>query len=247
MSTFFKKFILNLFVFSIISVLCFVLFACSNTSTNNNIPGLPSSNTDSDNKTQGLSNKKIAVVYFSAFDDIGVAAKELANYLNADLIQIEPTVPYEESDFNSKNSNSRPLLESRYNVFEEETEELVDDYPLSYGVTEPETKESKELQKATELPKIKNINTNKYNVIFLGYPVWYNDAPKVIYTFLKDIKNKTIIPFSTLTNGESLSASEEIISNYVDDSVNVMGGIEFTGIATESEINAWLTLIDINI
>jgi hypothetical protein len=77
--------------------------------------------------------------------------------------------------------------------------------------------------------------------------VWYNDAPKVIYTFLKDLKDKTVIPFTTIKNGGSILASEEIISNYVDDSVNVMGGIEFTGIATESEINAWLKLIDINI
>ena len=245
-----KKFISSISIFFILSTLCLFLFSCSSTSSNRNISSLSSNGIGDSSETgnnQGLANKKIAIVYFSAFDNIATAAKELTSYIDADLIEIEPIVPYEESDFYAGNISSRPLLESRYNFFEEETEELIDDYPLSYGVTEPETKESIELQKITELPKIKSLNVSKYDVIFLGYPVWYNDAPKVIYTFLKDLKNKTIIPFTTTNNGGSILASEEIISNYVDDSINVMGGIEFTGVATESEINAWLKLIDINI
>lgn len=252
-----KKLISKVLILTILSSSCLLLFSCSGKAPSQSGPssqvesgdssGSDAANSSGNQNFQGLANKKIAVVYFSAFDNIAAASEELASYLDADLIELEPLVPYEESDFYASNKSSRPLLESRYNLFEEETEERIDDYPLSYGVTEPETKESAELQKATELPKIKNINVNKYNVIFLGYPIWYNDAPKVIYTFLKDLKNKTIIPFTTNKNGGSILASEEIISNYVDDSVNVMGGIEFTGIATESEINAWLKLIDINI
>ena len=246
-----KKVFSRIITFSIISSLCILLFACSNATSENG--GIRSSSSSKESgaltkeEVQGLASKKVAVVYFSAFDDIGVAAEELSSYLGADLIRIEPEEPYVESDFYASNKNSRPLLESRYNLFEEETEERIDDYPLSYGVTEPETKATADIQKATSLPKIKKVNVNKYDVIFLGYPVWYNDAPRVIYAFLKDIKNKTIIPFSTMKNGETMLASEEIISNFVDDSVTVMGGIQFTGIATESEINAWLKLININI
>ena len=235
-------------VFSFLSlflVLSVLLLACSSSSESSS----SSSRTSSSNKSEhrGLSYKKIAVVYFSVNDGVEGAAKELAESINADLIELEPQDPYEESDFDENNPNSRRLLESRYSLFEKETEELVDDYPLSYGVEEKEIIEETEPPKATELPKIAYINVNSYDVIFLGYPIWYNDAPRVIYTFFKDLKNKTVIPFTFSTNGESLAASEEIIANYVDDSVDVMGGLEFNGIATESEMKSWISLIDLNI
>lgn len=222
--------------------------ACSNSG----YTGLPFTNTgttngsDNANEKTGLSDKKIAVVYFSAFDDIDNAAKEVADKVNGDLIEIVPQVPYTADDFND-NDDSRILLESRLNLFEEETEELVNDYVPSYGIEINETPESTSLPKITELPKIKNINVNRYDVIFIGYPIWYNDAPKVIYTFLKDLKNKTIIPFTSIHNNEKIAPSEATIGNYVDESVEVMLGLELTGTATESEISNWLNLIDLNV
>lgn len=53
-------------------------------------------------------------------------------------------------------------------------------------------------------PEILNSVTNisNYDVIFLGYPIWYSKAPRIIYTFLEsyDFSNKTIIPFCTSDN-----------------------------------------------
>ncbi|MDE7167999.1 MAG: hypothetical protein K2O28_04030 [Clostridia bacterium] len=42
-------------------------------------------------------------------------------------------------------------------------------------------------------------NIEKYDVVFLGYPIWHGQAPKIIYTFLEsyDFSGKTIIPFCT--------------------------------------------------
>ena len=38
-----------------------------------------------------------------------------------------------------------------------------------------------------------------FDIIYLGYPIWYGQAPKIIYTFLEgaDIGTKTVIPFCT--------------------------------------------------
>ena len=38
-----------------------------------------------------------------------------------------------------------------------------------------------------------------YKTVYLGYPIWYGDAPKIIYTFLDeyDCSGKTVIPFAT--------------------------------------------------
>lgn len=42
-------------------------------------------------------------------------------------------------------------------------------------------------------------NINDYDVIFLGYPIWWGEAPKIIYTFIEahELSGKKIVPFCT--------------------------------------------------
>lgn len=42
-------------------------------------------------------------------------------------------------------------------------------------------------------------NMEKYDVAFLGYPIWHGQAPRIISTFLEsyDFADKTIVPFCT--------------------------------------------------
>ena len=42
-------------------------------------------------------------------------------------------------------------------------------------------------------------NMKQYDVIFLGYPIWWGQAPKIMYTFLEsyDLNGKTVVPFCT--------------------------------------------------
>lgn len=44
----------------------------------------------------------------------------------------------------------------------------------------------------------------EYDVIFLGYPIWWGKAPKVVYTFLEsyDFGNAVIVPFCTSGGSE---------------------------------------------
>ena len=66
-------------------------------------------------------------------------------------------------------------------------------------------------------------NMEEYDVVFIGYPIWWGQAPKIIYTFLEsyDFSGKTIIPFCTSassgigssdTNLHTLAPSAEWIS-----------------------------------
>ena len=38
-----------------------------------------------------------------------------------------------------------------------------------------------------------------YEVVFIGYPIWWDQAPRVINTFIEshDMKGKTLVPFAT--------------------------------------------------
>ena len=54
--------------------------------------------------------------------------------------------------------------------------------------------------------KVKNIG--KYDVIFLGYPIWWGKEPMIIRTFLESyhLKGKKIVPFCT-SGGSGISGS----------------------------------------
>ena len=53
-------------------------------------------------------------------------------------------------------------------------------------------------------------NLSRYDTIILGYPIWWGQAPRILYTFMEsvDLSGKTIIPFCTSgSSGVGSSAS----------------------------------------
>ena len=42
-------------------------------------------------------------------------------------------------------------------------------------------------------------NWNDYKVVYLGYPIWWGEAPAIVYTFTEhhNFDGKTVIPFAT--------------------------------------------------
>lgn len=54
----------------------------------------------------------------------------------------------------------------------------------------------------------KRLDVSDYDVVFIGYPIWWDLAPRIINTFIEthDLKGKTVIPFAT-SGGSSISNS----------------------------------------
>lgn len=61
--------------------------------------------------------------------------------------------------------------------------------------------------------KAKIDNPDQYDVIFLGYPIWWGDLPTPLYSFLEqhDLSGKIIIPFGT-HGGSRFSNTRETIA-----------------------------------
>ena len=57
-----------------------------------------------------------------------------------------------------------------------------------------------------------SINTDAYDVIYVGYPIWWDLAPRVVNTFLDahNLKGKTIIPFAT-SGGSTIANSARVL------------------------------------
>ena len=74
---------------------------------------------------------------------------------------------------------------------------------------------------------------DSYDVVFVGYPNWWSDAPMAVYTFLEsyDWTGKTLIPFNTSASGgfgRSLSGIEESAAG-----AEILDGLDLT----ESELS----------
>ena len=52
------------------------------------------------------------------------------------------------------------------------------------------------------------LDVSEYDVVFIGYPIWWNQAPRLINTFIEshDLKGKAVIPFAT-SGGSTIAGS----------------------------------------
>jgi flavodoxin len=86
--------------------------------------------------------------------------------------------------------------------------DTVKGYPEGYEET---TKVAKEELRSYARPEISEHVNNMadYDVIYLGYPIWWGTMPMVVFTFLEeyDLAGKTIIPFCT-HEGSDMGRSE---------------------------------------
>ena len=101
------------------------------------------------------------------------------------------------------------------------------------------SRSSKEQDDESVRPEIKNnINTDNYDVIFLGYPIWWGDAPRIILTFLDNhnLDGKTVIPFCT-SGGTTISSSVSNLKRHYKNVNFQNGGTLNDG---ESAVKNWV-------
>ncbi len=83
-------------------------------------------------------------------------------------------------------------------------------------------------------------NMDGYDVILLGYPIWWGEAPRIISTFLEsyDFTGKTIVPFCT-SGSSSIGGSAEHLTVLAADAT-WLEGARFNPGATQDEVAAWV-------
>ena len=93
-------------------------------------------------------------------------------------------------------------------------------------------------------------NLDDYDVIFVGYPIWWYDMPSIMYTFFEqyDFAGKTIIPFTT-HGGSQLSGTVETIAELepdatVSDQEYTVSRNDVTDAA--SEVAEWISSLNLS-
>ncbi len=84
-----------------------------------------------------------------------------------------------------------------------------------------------------------------YDTVFLGYPIWHGQAPKILYTFLEsgDFSGKTIVPFCTSGSSGIGSSAANLRSSAA--SAAWLEGRRFSGSASRETVGAWVDELDL--
>lgn len=106
-----------------------------------------------------------------------------------------------------------------------------------------------ELNSGTRPPLAEHIDEEimaQYDVIFVGFPIWWYDLPMPVWTFLEeyDLSGKTIIPFFTHNGSSSGAGSISTVVELCPDSTVIRDYFTYSGNRVknaESEVEQWLS------
>ena len=144
----------------------------------------------------------------------------------------------------SRTGNTREIASQIHksvggDIFEIQT---VEPYPEDYEeVKKKAAQEQESGYKPALKAKIKNLKS--YDLVFIGYPIWWGTIPPPVKTFLSeyDFSGKTIVPFCT-HGGSSLGRSVTAVSELCPKST-VLDGMAFWGRdakTAQNEVSEWL-------
>ena len=101
-----------------------------------------------------------------------------------------------------------------------------------------------EMKDSTARPAVasKVENMAQYNTIYVGFPIWWYTAPRIINTFLEqyDLTGKTIIPFAT-SGGSDMGKSGEDLQKASAPNANwILPGKVLNGNPPVDSLKVWI-------
>ena len=92
---------------------------------------------------------------------------------------------------------------------------------------------------------IGDLDISSYDVVFLGFPVWWYVAPTIINTFLEDydFAGKTVIPFATSGSSGIENSEKKLQQQYP--SINWKSGKLLNGHPDNTALASWVKTLNI--
>lgn len=159
---------------------------------------------------------KTLVAYYSASGTTDRIAQFIAEELNADLFVITPVDEYTDADLDWMDSSSRVVTEHN------------------------------NLNRHTELVTVTPENFDSYDNVFIGYPIWWQEAAWVVNDFVteNDFTGKNVIPFCTSMSsplGESGTKLAEMAGTG-----NWLEGMRFTSHSSQKQVQEWVSSLELS-
>ncbi|MCM1385750.1 MAG: hypothetical protein NC231_00365 [Bacillus sp. (in: Bacteria)] len=162
-------------------------------------------------KSDEQQSGKVLVVYYSASGNTKAVGDVIAQYTGGNTFEIIPADEYTSEDLDWTAAGSR--------VNQEHDDESLQDIELVSTTVD---------------------NFGSYDTVFIGYPIWWQEASWVVNNFVKDndFTGKTVIPFCT-SSSSGLGESDTLLAEMAGTG-DWQEGERFRGNASESEVTEWL-------
>lgn len=119
---------------------------------------------------------------------------------------------------------------------------------LNYG--DDNSRTSAEMNDSDARPEISGSveNMADYDIIFLGYPIWWGQAPRIISTFMEsyDFAGKTIVPFCT-SGSSPIGSSAANLHSLCSDEAAWLAGDRLSGSLSRDDMVEWLNGLGLEI
>ena len=120
-------------------------------------------------------------------------------------------------------------------------EEPYTDEDLDYG--NDQSRSSIEMNDPDARPSISGSveNMEQYNIVFLGFPIWWGDSPRIIASFMEsyDFSGKTIVPFCT-SGGSGIGSSAKNLHGLAASDVTWLDGERLKSGSSRDDIVNWI-------
>ena len=159
---------------------------------------------------------RVLVAYFSATGNTERVAGHIAEATGGDLFELTPSDPYTDEDLNWTDENSRVV----------------------YEYENPDARD-------TELTSYTPENWADYDVVFIGYPIWWYDAAWPVEGFVEenDFTGKTVIPFCT-SSSSGLGKSGARLAELAGTGT-WLEGQRFRSSASQEDVAAWVDSLNL--
>lgn len=152
----------------------------------------------------------------------------------------------------SATNTTKPLAEYIADSLDADLYEIVPQTPytaadLNYGNSSSRT--TVEMNDPNARPAISGSveDMAQYDIVFLGYPIWWGQAPRIVSTFLEgyDFSGKTIVPFCT-SGSSGIGSSAQNLHSLANDA-NWLDGRRFSGGTSRNTMVDWVNSLGLDI
>ena len=165
--------------------------------------------------------KKVVVLYFSATGTTRATAKRIGKTTKGKVIEIKAKEPYTDEDLDYGDDNSRV------------TKEHESAFSPAKSQVRPKISNLKAIKKAVK----------KADVVYIGYPIWWGEAPHIVYTLVENVslKGKTVVPFSTsISSGLGSSAKHLKTKAKISSKTKWLKGRNFYDVPSQKTVDKWI-------
>ena len=89
------------------------------------------------------------------------------------------------------------------------------------------------------------IDLTSYDTVFIGYPIWFAKAPKILYTFVEgqSFEGKKVVPFCT-SGSSGIGSSATELAELAENKGKWLNGTRFSASVKSVDIEQWLAALE---